>query len=64
MYQGSAFIYARVGIGWQRLQHVTDPGGNDTFGFSSAIDGVTKRFIIGANGFVGSSGKAIFGKVN
>jgi hypothetical protein len=65
-YQGSAFIYARVGLGWQRLQHVTDPGGNenDTFGFSSAIDGVTKRFVIGANGFVGSSGKAIFGKVN
>jgi hypothetical protein len=47
--QGSAAIYQRIGIGWQKLQYITDPGGNsdDEMGRSTSIDGITKRFLIG-----------------
>jgi hypothetical protein len=64
--QGSASIYVRVGLGWQRLQYVVDPGGNanDQFGYGTAIDGTNLRFLVGANGYANSSGKAVFGKVN
>jgi len=64
--QGAAGIYQRVGLGWQRLQYVTDPGGNpyDQFGSGAAIDKATKRFIIGALGFANFSGKVVFGKIN
>ncbi len=63
---GSATIYLRLGNGWGRLQHVTDPMGNptDAFGHSAAIDAGTKRFLIGAVNYATGSGKAIFGKVN
>jgi hypothetical protein len=64
--QGSASIYQRVGLGWQKLQYVTDPGGNpsDFFGYSTAIDGSTQRFLIGAVGYASLSGKVVFGKIN
>ena len=64
--QGSARIYLRLGKGWQKLQYLTDPSGTpeDYFGISTAIDGNTKRFLIGARGYVGFSGKAVFGKIN
>ncbi len=64
--QGAASIFLRMGQGWQKLQYVTDPGGNpgDSFGFSTTFDETTKRFIIGANGYGNGSGKAVFGKVN
>ncbi|MBC8172524.1 MAG: FG-GAP repeat protein [Chitinophagales bacterium] len=64
--QGSASIYLRMGLGWQKLQYVTDPGGNpgDSFGYSTSFDETTKRFIIGATGYGNFSGKTIFGKVN
>ncbi|MEO7310428.1 MAG: FG-GAP repeat protein [Chitinophagaceae bacterium] len=64
--QGSASIYQRVGLGWQKLQYITDPGGteNNYFGYSTAIDGSTKRFLIGAWVYGSNSGKAVFGKVN
>ena len=64
--QGSASIYQRVGLGWVRLQYVTDPAGNagDFFGFATAIDDISKRFLVGAYGYANSSGKAVFGKVN
>lgn len=64
--QGSAAIYQRVGLGWVKLQFTSDPSGSalDTFGFATAIDGTTKRFLIGSPGYSGSSGKAIFGKIN
>jgi hypothetical protein len=57
--QGAASIYQRVGLGWQRLQYIIDPGGNkfDWFGISAAIDGTIKRFLIGASGYTNSSGK-------
>ncbi|MEO7048179.1 MAG: hypothetical protein ABI091_22970 [Ferruginibacter sp.] len=63
--QGSAFIYQKIGIGWQKLQTVIDPAGvaNDFFS-AVAIDGTTKLFLIGAYGFAGSSGKVVFGKIN
>lgn len=46
---GSASIFLKVGNGWQKLQYVTDPGGNtnDVLGFATAIDAITKRFVIG-----------------
>lgn len=61
---GAAYVYVRVGLGWQKVQHIKDPAGehNDNFGYSTAIDG--QRFLIGAYGFMGSSGKSVFGKVN
>jgi FG-GAP repeat len=64
--QGSATIYQRVGLGWQKLQYVTDPGGNegDYFGIAVGIDETNKRFIIGAFGYGSGSGKVVFGKVN
>jgi FG-GAP repeat len=64
--QGSASIYLRVGLGWQRLQYITDPGGNagDLFGNATAIDGATQRFLIGAPYYANASGKVVFGKVN
>ena len=64
--QGSASIYLRMGQGWQKLQYVTDPGGNqgDNFGYSTTFDESTKRFVIGASGYGNASGKTVFGKVN
>ena len=63
--QGSSSIYIRVGIGWQKLQYVTDPGGNidDSFGVFNVIDAGTQRFVVGAYRYANDSGKAIFGKV-
>jgi hypothetical protein len=64
--QGSANIYQRVGLGWQKVQYVTDPGGNanDYFGTSVGFDAISKRFIIGIPYYVGNSGKVVFGKLN
>lgn len=64
--QGSADIYYRLGNAWGKLQSVSDPMGSasNLFGVSVSIDSNTKRFLIGANGYAGSSGKIIFGKVN
>ncbi|MGB3081206.1 MAG: FG-GAP repeat protein [Saprospiraceae bacterium] len=64
--RGSSSIYQRVGMAWQKLQYVTDPGGekDDFFGFSTVIDGSTKRFLIGAADFTDGLGKAVFGKIN
>lgn len=66
MNRGSATIFQRVGLGWQKLQYVTDPAIrlNDAFGYSTAIEGSSRRFIIGAQGYRNSSGKAIFGRIN
>lgn len=63
---GSATIYQRVGMGWQRLQFITDPGGleHNFAGKAVCIDGVTKRFVIGAYGYMNTVGKVLFGKVN
>ena len=64
--QGSASIYIRLGSGWQRLQYVTDPGAGavNYFGYATAIEGTSLRFLIGANGFANNMGKAVFGKIN
>lgn len=64
--QGSASIYRRFGNGWTRLQYITDPMGvaSDFFGSSIAIDGVSRRFLVGARSYAQSSGKVVFGKVN
>jgi hypothetical protein len=64
--QGSSSIYQRIGMGWQKLQYITDPGGNsiDLMGRSTAIDGITKRFLLGVPGYIVFSGKVLFGKVN
>lgn len=63
--QGAAYLYVRVGGMWQKVQRITDPAGtaNANFGLSLAIDGDTKRFVIGAYR-AAPGGKAIFGKVN
>ncbi len=63
--QGAAFIYQKIGIGWQKLQMITDPGGmaNDLFD-AVAVNGAAKLFLIGAYGFNNTSGKVIFGRIN
>lgn len=63
--QGAAYLYIRVGGMWQKVQRITDPAGtaNANFGLGVAIDGSTKRFVIGAYK-AAPGGKAIFGKVN
>jgi len=63
--QGSAIIYQRIGMGWQKLQYITDPGGNSTDSMGeSSIDGIAKRFIIGVPGYGNAVGKVLFGKIN
>jgi len=64
--QGSATIFQRVGIGWQKLQYLTDPGGSTmaTFGTSVAIDNPNKRFVVGSVGAFSAAGKVVFGKLN
>ena len=64
--QGAASIFIRVGLGWQKVQYLSDPGGNiyDAFGTSVSVDGASQRFVIGASGYINSSGKIVFGKVN
>ncbi len=64
--QGSVLLFRRVGPGWQKLQEITDPGGNalDFFGLSFGFNGSTKTFVIGSPGYFSSSGKAVFGKIN
>ena len=63
-----AFIYRKVGTYWQKLQTITDPLSGTGYlsrTYSSvAIDGVTRRFIIGAPWTFNAVGKAILGKVN
>lgn len=63
---GAAIIYRRMGAAWQRIQYLTDPGANteDWFGFSVALDGISKRFASGAIRHGNSSGKVVFGKIN
>jgi hypothetical protein len=63
--KGSATIYEKVGPGWAKLQFLNDKMASplDHFGQDVAIDGVTKRFLIGASGYVNSSGKVLFGRV-
>ena len=64
--QGSAIIYQRIGLGWQKVQYIIDPAGSagDVFGSATAIDGSTKRFLNGASRYASDSGKVVFGKVN
>jgi FG-GAP repeat len=64
--QGSATIYQRIGLRWNKVQYFKDPSGAslDYMGSSISIDGTTKRFLIGAPGYGGGSGTAIFGKIN
>lgn len=64
--QGSAAVYQRIGISWQRLQFFSDPAstGPDYFGVNVSLDGLSKRFIVGAFGFNNETGKAVFGKIN
>lgn len=68
-----AVLYQRVGGVWQKMQTIHDPAdANDQFGLSVALDGVTKRFMIGApdgtylfGSFVGGGpGSVKFGKIN
>ena len=63
---GSAYLYQKIGNGWQRIQQLTDPGRRtgDEFGSSVSLDSSNKRFVIGATGFAISAGKVVFGKIN
>ncbi len=64
--EGGVALFTKVGNFWQQLQYITDPAGsaNNYMGNSVAIDGTTKRFLIGAPGAFSNRGKVIFGKVN
>ncbi|MBC7850244.1 MAG: hypothetical protein H7Y31_10935 [Chitinophagaceae bacterium] len=63
---GAAILYQRLGIGWQKMQLISDPAGNvnNFFGLSAGISELSKQFIIGATGFNNGTGKAVFGKIN
>ena len=45
---------------------VTDPSGKAShyFGKTTAIDGLSKRFIIGVSEYASGFGKVVFGKIN
>lgn len=64
--QGTATIYQKVGLGWQKLQFISDPGGlqSDNLGCSVSLDETSKRFVLGAYNYSFSSGKILFGKLN
>ncbi|MDZ4748563.1 MAG: FG-GAP repeat protein [Saprospiraceae bacterium] len=64
--QGSAHIFFRLGMIWQKLQDVFDPSGtgSDFFSGATALDSSTKRFMLGAIGFGNNVGKVVFGKIN
>lgn len=64
--QGTVSLYQRLGNGWQLLQTIIEPGGSpsDFFGLSCALDISTRRFLIGASGYISNTGKAVFGKIN
>lgn len=63
--KGSATIYVNTGSLWQRVQKITDPAGEpyDLFGLPVDIDGVNRRFVVGATGAGNAQGKVIFGIV-
>ncbi len=63
--QGTATIYINNGYTFQRIQKFHDPAGDNfgELGTSCAIDGQTRRFIVGAPGAYGDAGSVIFGKV-
>ena len=64
--QGTVMIYQRIGLAWQSLLNVIDPGGysDNRFGFSAAVDATSKRFVIGVAHYGNNSGKVVFGKIN
>jgi hypothetical protein len=64
--EGGVSLFTRIGNFWQQQQYITDPAGStgNSGGTSVAIDGASKRFIIGVPGAFDSRGKALFGKVN
>lgn len=64
--EGGVSLFARIGNYWQQQQYITDPSGSNSnlTGTSVAIDGATKRFVIGVPGAFTGRGKALFGKVN
>ncbi|GAB2808854.1 hypothetical protein GCM10027043_05050 [Ferruginibacter profundus] len=63
---GNVIIYDRIGLQWQALQNAKDPQARsfDKFGNAVAIDGASKRFLVGMPAYAQQSGKAIFGKIN
>jgi FG-GAP repeat len=63
--EGSVVLYQRIGNFWQQQQFITDPSGysNNLIGHAVSIDGISKRFVIGAP-YAFNVGKVLFGKVN
>ncbi|HEV7783663.1 MAG TPA: hypothetical protein VGO58_20480 [Chitinophagaceae bacterium] len=66
--QGSAVLFRRIGNVWRRIIKISDPSGesSDTFGYSTAIDAGSKRFLVGApqSSGNGQRGLVFFGKIN
>ena len=63
---GSVSLFSRVGLEWAEYQQITDPKiqNNSLFGRVAAVEGSTKRFLIGTIFYANASGKVIFGKIN
>lgn len=72
-------VYQKIGYRWLKLQNIKNPAQNqfDYFGISAAVDGVSRRFLVGSpNGSVNLNGSfpgnisenfqgtAVFGKIN
>jgi hypothetical protein len=61
---GSVTVFQKVGIGWQKLQLISDPGGaSGNLMAPCAFDPTSRRFVLGAQGFAGNAGKVIFGRL-
>lgn len=62
--QGSSSIFINIGPTWRRYQKITDPAGSqqDHFGCACAIEGSTRRFVIGSYSTTNYMGKVVFGK--
>jgi hypothetical protein len=61
--EGKCIIYQKVNNSWLKLEAIVDPAAEYFEQMSRvAIDGVTKRFVLGAPYYQSYAGKVIFGK--
>lgn len=62
-YEGKSIIYQKVNNNWIKFEEITDPDSSPGDGlYAAAIDGLTKRFAVGAPYYDEYRGKIIFGK--
>ncbi|MFM2392541.1 MAG: hypothetical protein RLZZ546_518, partial [Bacteroidota bacterium] len=62
-FEGKCIIYQKIEHNWVKFEEITDPDSspNDAM-YVVALDGISKKFVVGAPNFDESKGKIIFGK--